>query len=221
MYKKRGFTLIELLIVIAIIGILSTIVMVAYSGLQTRSRDSKRKGDLQAMSSGANLYYADNKSYPGGKIDGSTNQAYKVSNIASDTSAFTCDNTSVGSFSQVAFTEWSCLTIRGYIGQWPSDPLSSRGYSYYVMGKSTSPPASALGTNSTGYKIMSDPSAANDSFETSGSSDPATCKINAGEFADPATDLTTFGDPVSCTRLQVSNSTTTANYGIKTLISAP
>lgn len=44
---KRAFTLIELLIVIAIIGILATIVSVNYPSYIKRARDTQRKSDLK------------------------------------------------------------------------------------------------------------------------------------------------------------------------------
>jgi prepilin-type N-terminal cleavage/methylation domain-containing protein len=39
-YKKLGFTIVELLIVIVVIGILATIVIVGYSGIQNRAKDA-------------------------------------------------------------------------------------------------------------------------------------------------------------------------------------
>jgi prepilin-type N-terminal cleavage/methylation domain-containing protein len=44
--NKLGFTLIELLVVVAIIGLLSTFSVAAYSQAMKKSRDSKRKGDI-------------------------------------------------------------------------------------------------------------------------------------------------------------------------------
>lgn len=46
---KRGFTLIELLIVITILGILAGVALVSFGGAQERSRDSRRKTDLDAL----------------------------------------------------------------------------------------------------------------------------------------------------------------------------
>jgi len=43
-----GFTIVELLIVIVVIGILAAITIVAYNGVQARSRDATRKSDLAA-----------------------------------------------------------------------------------------------------------------------------------------------------------------------------
>lgn len=60
----RGFTLIELLIVIAILGILSTIAMSSFKNAQIRSRDTQRKSDLQQISKALELFYNDYERYP-------------------------------------------------------------------------------------------------------------------------------------------------------------
>jgi prepilin-type N-terminal cleavage/methylation domain-containing protein len=44
--KKSGFTLIEMLVVIAIIGLLASISVVAFGSALKKGRDSKRKNDL-------------------------------------------------------------------------------------------------------------------------------------------------------------------------------
>ncbi|MCL4366041.1 prepilin-type N-terminal cleavage/methylation domain-containing protein [Patescibacteria group bacterium] len=47
--QKRGFTLIELLVVISIIAVLSVMGMAVFSGLQKGARDTRRKGDIDAI----------------------------------------------------------------------------------------------------------------------------------------------------------------------------
>ena len=61
--QKKGFTLIELLIVIAIIGILSSIVLVSLSGARLKARDAERKSELRSIQLALESYFADNGTY--------------------------------------------------------------------------------------------------------------------------------------------------------------
>lgn len=54
--NKRGFTLVELLIVIVVIAILAAISIVAYNGIQKRTRDAVRMNDVAAMKKAIQLY---------------------------------------------------------------------------------------------------------------------------------------------------------------------
>jgi general secretion pathway protein G len=60
----RGFTLIELLIVIAIIGVLSTLLMANFIGVRQRARDAQRKSDIRQIQSALEIYRSDVGSYP-------------------------------------------------------------------------------------------------------------------------------------------------------------
>lgn len=62
---KSGFTLIELLIVVAIIGLLSTLLMSNFVGFRQRGRDGQRKSDLRQIQAALEMYRSDNASYPG------------------------------------------------------------------------------------------------------------------------------------------------------------
>jgi len=62
--QQPGFTIVELLIVIVVIGILAAIVIVAYSGIQARTRDNVRISDLRDLQKIVELYKAENGSYP-------------------------------------------------------------------------------------------------------------------------------------------------------------
>lgn len=53
----KGFTLIELLIVIAIIGILSSVVLASLSKSRVSATDAKRKNDLRQINLAINLFY--------------------------------------------------------------------------------------------------------------------------------------------------------------------
>jgi len=58
--KKRGFSLFELLIVISIIGILTAVVSVAYSGAQKKTRDTRRVEDMKLVQTAAEQSYSQN-----------------------------------------------------------------------------------------------------------------------------------------------------------------
>lgn len=47
--KYRGFTIVELLIVIVVIGILSSLVIVSYNGIQQRTAQSKQANDIALL----------------------------------------------------------------------------------------------------------------------------------------------------------------------------
>jgi len=62
--KHSGFTIVELLIVIVVIAILAAITIVAYNGIQQRSRDAKRQSDINTMHKQLEIYYTDKGYYP-------------------------------------------------------------------------------------------------------------------------------------------------------------
>ena len=61
---KKGFTLIEILIVVAIIGLLSSIVLVGLGSFRARGRDARRLADLRQTQNALELYYTKNVKYP-------------------------------------------------------------------------------------------------------------------------------------------------------------
>lgn len=62
--KQRGFTLIELLISIAIIGLLSSVVLLSVGVARDKASDSKYKAELTQLRNALELYYIDNGHYP-------------------------------------------------------------------------------------------------------------------------------------------------------------
>lgn len=61
---NKAFTLIELLIVIAIIGLLSSIVLASLAQARMKARDAKRIADLNQIRVALELYYNDYGYYP-------------------------------------------------------------------------------------------------------------------------------------------------------------
>lgn len=65
MKKNKGFTLFELLVSISIIGILTALASVAFSGAQKKARDARRIEDLKLVQTAAEQYYSQNNyAYP-------------------------------------------------------------------------------------------------------------------------------------------------------------
>lgn len=58
-YLKKGFTIIELVVVIVVIGILSTLTLVVYTGIRTRAIDTALASDVEKVNV-AELKYNDN-----------------------------------------------------------------------------------------------------------------------------------------------------------------
>jgi len=57
---RKGFTLIELLIVIAVIGLIASIVLVSVNSARVKAKDARRKEDLQSLTKALALYVQDN-----------------------------------------------------------------------------------------------------------------------------------------------------------------
>lgn len=62
--ERRGFTLIEVLVAATIIAVLTAIGVVSYGNINKKSRDAKRKSDIEQIRSALEMYRADNGWYP-------------------------------------------------------------------------------------------------------------------------------------------------------------
>jgi type II secretion system protein G len=113
MPKKSGFTLIELLIVIVILGILATVGLASFTSSQMKSRDAKRKANLQQISQALELYYNDKGQYPSSDASGNM---------------YGCGaaGTAVCTWGSSVFSNTTTGTI--YMTKLPTDPSSN---SYY------------------------------------------------------------------------------------------
>ena len=61
---KRGFTMIEILVAVTIMAVLAAIGFTAYGKINKRSRDSKRKADIEQIRSALEMYRSDYGYYP-------------------------------------------------------------------------------------------------------------------------------------------------------------
>jgi len=63
---SKGFTLVELLVVIAVIGILSTVVLLQLGSARAKARDIHLLTGIKQMETALYLYYDNNGSFPSG-----------------------------------------------------------------------------------------------------------------------------------------------------------
>jgi len=110
---KRGFTLIELLVVIAIIGVLATLTIVSFGNAQEKTRDSRRKSDLDNLKKVLHLARQDTPA--GYYFPGCVNNTSSCE-ISSDSSSIDVD-----------------IITNGYINSIPLDPSSDAAYFYDVI----------------------------------------------------------------------------------------
>lgn len=104
--KKKGFTFIEILVVVSIIAVLIAVGVISYGSIQKRSRDARRKSDIEQIRSALEFYRSDNGYYP----DGPT--------------TFTALSSSAN--------PGKVLIDDEYIAQIPSDPKDDTEYAYQI-----------------------------------------------------------------------------------------
>lgn len=66
--RKSGFTIVELLIVIVVIAILAAISIVAYNGIQNRSKNAQTQQAATAWVKALQMYKTDNSRWPAGFV---------------------------------------------------------------------------------------------------------------------------------------------------------
>ena len=71
--RNRGFTLLELLIVLVIVGVLTTIVLLATSSARGKGGDAGVKSNLHTVRNQAGLFYANNNTFGPNSWTGSGN----------------------------------------------------------------------------------------------------------------------------------------------------
>lgn len=108
MKKTKGFTLIELLIVVAIIGLISTLASVALNTARQKSRDVKRVADIRQIQVALEMYFQENQTYP---------------------EVLNWEGLGFGNFVCLDGTDWraaGACTTPLFIGNVPADPMSPK-----------------------------------------------------------------------------------------------
>jgi len=115
--QRSAFTLVELLVVISIIGILSTLAVVATSSAGMNARNQKRKADMVQLSKALELYYSDYGAYPSTGGSGDWRGACTYFNGFPD----------IDPADYPSHTSWiPGLTKGGYVSALPHDPDTNR-----------------------------------------------------------------------------------------------
>lgn len=164
--NNRGFTIVEIVIVITVIAVLASITMVAYNGVQKRSRDSLRTNDVSTLGKAISIYATQTGSWtPAGCGDTSNTLTGDINRVYSGNSIMTClknyDSTTKqisdpsGCVSSADNTASCTAAIRGYYGAY------NCGTTYYVLARLENTPTS-------GTIASSDMCAAGKTFATSG-----------------------------------------------------
>lgn len=97
--KKRGFTIVELLIVVVVIAILAAISIIAFQGIQQRTKDSRRYSDINVLVKALELYKTTYGQYPNPT---SVNGSWEDSNEDGGSGAFMEQLTNTGVISAAA-----------------------------------------------------------------------------------------------------------------------
>lgn len=119
-----GFTIVELLIVIVVIAILAAISIVAYNGVQQRSRNASRLEAIRSIQKGLELYRAANGTYPATTGIG-TNQP----------AGFTPRYGTSYSYSVATDDSWlRTLRQSGFLTPIPLDPLNDNTHYLIYLG---------------------------------------------------------------------------------------
>lgn len=115
---SKGFTLIELLVTIAIIGLLSTIVLVSFGPVRNQAKDTTIKANMNQMRLATELWYANNLTYVNSNTGSDFNAASDAVNSASPgTVDSACDATDYCMSAQMAANEsnYWCIDSTGFI----------------------------------------------------------------------------------------------------------
>ncbi|HCQ31160.1 TPA: hypothetical protein DIU27_02100 [Candidatus Collierbacteria bacterium] len=67
--KRNGYTFVELLVVISIIGIIFAVGVVSFTAITTRSRDTRRKSDMEAIRQALEMCRSLTGTYPSSIYD--------------------------------------------------------------------------------------------------------------------------------------------------------
>lgn len=125
MKKANGFTIVELLIVVVIIGILTSIGLLAYNNVTAKARDAQRNQDMKTIAKALELYYINSGEFPNSQCGAGSNPACPNPKKINTVWATTSD----GSWNVLEYA-----LVPKYISVLPKDPMASTTTSPSISG---------------------------------------------------------------------------------------
>jgi prepilin-type N-terminal cleavage/methylation domain-containing protein/uncharacterized protein (TIGR02145 family) len=169
----RGFTLIELLIVIAIIGVLSTVVLASLNNARAKARDSARISNVKEVQKALAIFHSDNGSYP----------------VSANNGDWAGNGSDYGSLPTSGSGGYIPNLAPAYIKELPVDPnqtaangyiYKSNGSDYFFMAHGT-----AEKTVPAAFQRPSDPTSKDIAVYTPGLANATFSGVGGNEIPDP------------------------------------
>ena len=123
--NQKGFTLIELMVVIAIIGLLSSIVLASLSEARSRARDSKRVSEIRSVEKALQLYALSNN----GAVPLSA--FTDISQVPTVGGVIYCSNSAITTNNNNLYD--TLISAKALSSKPSNDALSSKGYCYVYI----------------------------------------------------------------------------------------
>jgi type IV pilus assembly protein PilE len=132
--RAAGFTLIELMVAVAIVAILASIALPAYTDYVLRSKIPDGTNALSALRARMEQFYQDNRTYAKGPCVGAkTNRGYFTISCTADQSTYTVTATGTGTTAGFVYTvnQDDTESTTGLPSSWGSVP--NGGYSCWIV----------------------------------------------------------------------------------------
>jgi general secretion pathway protein G len=165
--SQSGFTLIEILIVMIIIAFLASLSAGSFQSSQRKSRDARRKADLNSISTALEAYYNDKGEYPNSSVD------LKISGCG----ATACDW-------GARFYDDDITNGATYMEKLPSDPSTGRGFTYAYVSNGESYQLYAR------FENLEDPSVPHDASDVAQAYTDLSCGVASCNYGISSTNTT-------------------------------